>query len=211
MSRSSCEGIFLVEGLLADHEVHWGEEVLLGTGDETIGTLGEGIGRLLGTLGRKTDHLQEAGKDVHGTATGLGHAEDGEEIKVRLHVLGLTSNTPVPWDRVVTLGKILVVEEVEASILHGLDTLGDGDHVGDTVTLLDGETDISVLEVVVVVLVGHQPLVHTELAAGLEHSVDFAIDANKLGGVDGGLDGVNGIEGVVRERHLLIRVSTVAR
>lgn len=72
-----------------------------------------------------------------------------------MYVFGFISNILVLWDRVVMFGKIFVVEEVEVSIFYGLDIFGDGDYVGDIVIFFDGEMDIFVFEVVVVVFVGY--------------------------------------------------------
>ena len=136
-------------------------------------------------------------------ATGsVGHADDSEEVEVALHVAKLTGNRPVPGHGVVAGSKILVVEELETDVLHGGETLADGHHVGDTVADLDGETNVTVLDVVVVIVVGHEPLIDTENTTGLEDTVDLTVDTLELGSVDGSLDGVDGIERVVRERHL---------
>jgi len=131
-----------------------------------------------------------------------GHAGDGEEVPDGTHVLERSRQRVVPGDSVGASSQVLVVFELEAGVLHGLDTLGDGDHVGDTVTLLNTETDTAMLGVIVVVLVSHQPFVHTEGAAGLENAEDLRVDANQLGSVHGGLDGVHSVKGVVGELHL---------
>jgi hypothetical protein len=64
-----------------------------------------------------------------------------------------------------------------------------------------------VVGVVVVVLVRHQPLVDTEDTTGLENAEDLAVNALKRWCVNSGFDGVDGIERVVRERHLLPSIS----
>lgn len=135
-------------------------------------------------------------------AGGVGHADDSEEVQVALHVAELASNGPVPGHGVVAVSKILVVEELETDVLHGSEALADGHHVGDTVADLDGKTNVTVLDVVVVVVVGHEPFIDTKDTTGLEDTVDLAIDTLELGSVDGGLNGVDGIEGVIGEGHL---------
>lgn len=131
-----------------------------------------------------------------------GHASNGEEVPDGTHVLERTGQRVVPGGSVGAGSKILVVEELKAGILNGLDALRDSDHVGNTVTLLDTETNATVLGVVVVILVSHEPLVDTESTTGLQDTENLAVNTNQLGGVDGGLNGVDSIEGVVGELHL---------
>lgn len=137
------------------------------------------------------------------TAADLGHAGDGEEVVDGAHVLEVARERVVPGGGVRALGQVLVQLELEAGGFDGGDALGDGHHVGDAVALLDAEADLAVVLVVVVVLVGHEPLVDAKDAAGLEHAVDLAVDALQRGGVHSGLDGVDAVEGVIREGHLL--------
>lgn len=140
------------------------------------------------------------------TTANLGHSEDGGHIAERADVLELARKGPVPWVGVVALSEILVVLHDEASSLHGRQRNLNLLHVGDTVTDLDSETDLTVVGVVVVVGVRHEPLVDTEYTAGLQNAENLAVDALERGGVDSGLDGVDGVEGVVRERHLLVKL-----
>ena len=57
-----------------------------------------------------------------------------------------------------------------------------------------------------VVGVGHYPFVEAEDAAGLEDAEDLRIDAFKGGGVDGGFDGVGGVESIFGEVDFLGRL-----
>lgn len=57
--------------------------------------------------------------------------------------------------------------------------------------------------IVVVVVVGHEPFVNTEYTARFEHAEDLAVYTFERGGVDGGFDGVDCVEGVLGEGHLL--------
>ena len=60
--------------------------------------------------------------------------------------------------------------------------------------------------VVVIVVVCHEPFVDAEDAAGLEDAEDLGVDAFEGGGVDGGFDCVDCVEGVFGEGHLLVGV-----
>ena len=55
------------------------------------------------------------------------------------------------------------------------------------------------LGVGIVVLVGHQPFVDAEDAAGLEDAEDLRVDAFEGRRVHGGFDGVDGVERIGRE------------
>jgi hypothetical protein len=132
----------------------------------------------------------------------VGHADERGEVPDALHVLELAADGPVPGQLVGAVSQVLVDLELEAGGLHGSDGNLDLLHVADTVAELDAQADLAVARVVVVVFVGHQPLVDTEDAAGLEHAEDLAVDALEAGSVDGGLDGVDGVERIVREVHL---------
>jgi hypothetical protein len=179
----------------------------LATSDQAVSGKCQAVCGLLSAPGCQTDHLETTNELVDQTTTDLGHSEDGRNITKCADVLQLARERPVPWVRVVTLSEILVVLHDEASSLHGLERNLDLLHVGDTVTDLDSETDLTVVRVVVIVVVGHEPLVDTEHTAGLQDAEDLAVDALEGRCVDGGLDGVDCIEGVVGERHLLVPVS----
>ena len=61
--------------------------------------------------------------------------------------------------------------------------------------------------ILVVVAIGHEPFVDTEHAAGFEDAIDLGVDPFEGGSVDGGFDGVDGVEGVGWEGHLLCQVN----
>lgn len=189
-------------GLATDHEVHGREQVLLSTGDQAVGGQRQTGGRLLGTSGGQLDRLKDTGEFVDAPTSPVRHTRNGEEVVHGLDVLHVTRQGPVPGEGVVADGHVLVAEKLKASGLHGGEGLLDPAHVGDTITLLDAETNLTVSEVVVVVVLGHEPLVDTESTTGLEHTVNLAVDALEGGGVDGSLNGVDGVEAVVLEGHL---------
>lgn len=200
------EPITLRSRLAGHHEVHGGEEVLLGTGDQAVGSQGETVGGLLGAGGSESQSLEETSQAVGNSSAPGGHADNGEDIANGLDVAELTSQRPVPGEGVRAVCQILVVQHLKAGVVDGGNTLRDLAHVGDTITLLDTQSDLTVVEVVVVVVVGHEPLVNTKDTTGLEDTEDLAVDALESRGVDSSLDSVDGIKAVVRERHLL-RVS----
>jgi hypothetical protein len=204
-SLPCCHGLnphLSLLGLPANHEVHGCEELLAATSDQSIGGHGQRVGGLLGALGRKANGLERADEPVRGTAADVGHTDERGEVPDALHVLELAADGPVPGQLVGAVGQVLVDLELEAGGLHGGDGNLDLLHVADTITELNAQADLAVVRIVVVVFVGHQPLVDAEDAAGLENAEDLAVDALETGSVDGGLDGVDGVEGVVREVHL---------
>lgn len=188
--------------LFADHQVHGGEQLLLSTSNKTVCSYSQAVCGLLGTCRSQSQQLQKTRETVRRPASPLGHLYDGEGIENTLHVLPVTSQRPVPREGVRAVGQVLMVEHLESSNLHGLETVGDLDHVGDTITQLDSKTNLTVVEVVVIVVFGHEPLVDTKDTAGLEHTQDLAVDTRQLRGVDSSLNGVDGIEAVVGEVHL---------
>ena len=108
----------------------------------------------------------------------------------------------VPGDRVATLRNILVELELEPGGLDGAETLGDSDHVGDSVTNLNPVLQLTMVLVLGVVPVGHEPFVYTEDSTGLQDLEDLGVDTLETGGVDSGFNGVHGVEGVLGEVHL---------
>ncbi|KAI6771855.1 hypothetical protein HG531_009480 [Fusarium graminearum] len=163
----------------------------------------QAVSSLLGSGRGKLEGLEETSQTVGDGSTPSGHAHNGEEVTDSLDVAELTSQRPVPGKGVGAIRKILVVEHFEARVVDGSDTLRDLAHVGNTITLFDTQSNLTVAEVVVVVLVSHEPLVHTEDTTGLKNTENLAVDALESGSVNGGLNGINGIEAVVGERHLL--------
>lgn len=192
-----------VHGLAANHEVHGSEELLSATSDKSIGSDGQRVGSLLGTPGGKTKSLESSDEVVCSPATGLGHTDESGEVPDAAHVLELARNRVVPGGGVVAVCKILVDLELESGGLHGgkgnLDLL----HVGDTITDLNAETDLTVARVVVVVSISHEPFVNTKDTAGLQDAEDLGVDALEGRSMNGGLDGVDCVEGVLGESHLL--------
>ena len=197
------DGLLARLGLLGHHEVHGGEEIGLGAGDQAVSGLRETVGGFLGSLGGQASHLEKASSVVGDCTSPPGHADNGEGVKEGLHVLPLASQWPPPRNGVWPLSEILVVLQLEACIAYGLKTIGDLDHVANAITLLDTQPDLPVLEVVVVVVIRHQPFVHTEHTAWLQYTENLAVNTNELGGMYGSLNGVNGVKTVVREVHLL--------
>lgn len=198
-----CTAEHLLGRLASDHEVHGSEQLVTAASNQAVGSKCQTVGRLFRAGRSQTNGLQETGQVVGNGATPCGHADNGEEVTNGLDVAELARQRPVPRKRVGAVSHILGAHELESSSLHGGDTLRDLAHVGDTVTLLDAETDLTMAEVVVVVLIGHEPLVDTKDTTGLEDAVDLAVDTLKGRGVDGSLDGVDSVESVLLEGHLL--------
>ena len=192
-----------VHGLAANHEVHGSEELLSATSDKSISSNGQRVGSLLGTLGSETESLESSDKVVCGPATSLGHTSKSGEVPDAAHVLELTGKRPVPGVGVVTVCKILVDLKLETSSLHGSKSNLNLLHVGNTITDLDTETDLTVMGVVVVVSISHEPFVNTKDTAGLQDAEDLGVNALEGRSVDGSLNGVDGIESVLGEGHLL--------
>ena len=134
------------------------------------------------------------------------HPRAGQRISDGLHVSEVTTQRPVPR-RGVELSrdsKVLVMLQLEPGVLHSSDSFFAAEHLCDAVALFDVETDAAVLDVVVVIGVGHQPLVDTKGTTRLEDTEDLAVNALEGGSVAGGLDGIDGVEGVVGERDVLL-------
>ena len=192
-----------VHGLAANHEVHGGEELLSATSDESVSSNSQRVGGLLGTLGGKAESLESSHKVVCSPAAGLGHADESGEVPDAAHVLELARNRVVPGSGVFAVCKILVDLELESGGLHSGNGNLDLLHVGDTITDLDAETDLTVAGVVVVVSISHEPFVNTKDTAGLQDAEDLGVNALEGRSVDGSLNGVDGIESVLGEGHLL--------
>ncbi len=176
--------------------------MLLATSDQAVSSQGQAVSRLLGASRRQTHRLEHTSEAVSDKATPLGHANNGKDVARRLDVAQLARQRPVPGRRIRAVSQILVVQHLKARVLDGVESLLDLAHVGNAITLLDSEADLTVVKVVVVVIISHEPLVDTKDTTGLEHTEDFAIDALEGGGMDGGLDGIDSIEAVVGKGHL---------
>ena len=189
--------------LLSNHQVHGSEQLLPSTSNQAVRSQGQTVGSLLGASRSNANALQYTGEVVSDGTADLGHPQDGEYVAEGLDVLELAAEGPVPGGVVDAVSEILVVEELEAGSLHGVEGDLDLAHVGNAVTLLDTETDLAVVQVVVVVVFGHEPFVHTENTAGLEDTENLRVDAFEGWCVDGGLNGVDCVESVIFEGHLL--------
>src|SRR5690606_27924946 len=86
--------------------------------------------------------------------------------------------------------------------LDGGKTVADANHLGDTITNLNTVANFTMLWVLLVVYVGHEPLVDTEASTWLQDLVNLAVNTLQRWGVNGSLDGVNEVEGVWLEAHL---------
>lgn len=189
-------------GFPSDHQVHGCEKLLLTTGNQTVSCKGKTVGCLLGTPRHKPDLLHGAHESVHESTTDTSHTQHSQEIPHSLHLLEVTRKRVIPGNGIGTISQILMMQQLESSGLDSIQTLGDFDHVGDTVSLLNTQSDFAMFWILVVVFVGHQPFVNTKDTAGLQDTADFAIHALEAGRVNGSLDSIDGVEAVVREGHL---------
>ena len=103
-------------GLPADHEVHGCEQLLPATGDEGVSGDSQGVGSLLGTLGRKADGLESTDEPVCTSAANLCHADEGGEVPNALHVLEISREGVVPRQLIWSVCEIFVYFELEAGL-----------------------------------------------------------------------------------------------
>jgi hypothetical protein len=173
--------------------------------DQAVCSESQTVSSLLGARRSELEGLKETSQVVgNGSAPG-GHADDGENITNGLDVAELARQGPPPGESIRAHCQILVVKHLKARVLNGIDALGDLAHVGDTISLLDTQSNLTVAEVIIIILVGHEPLIDTENTTRLENSEDLTVDAFEGRGVAGSLNGINSIKAVVREGHLLIK------
>ena len=97
--------------------------------------------------------------------------------------------------------------QLETSGFDSSDALGNAHHIGYSITLLDTESDFTVMFVGVIIIVGHEPFIDAKDATRLEDTVDLAVHTFEGGSVHGGFNGIDAVEGVFWERHLLFSVS----
>lgn len=108
----------------------------------------------------------------------------------------------VPLDIVFGRAHVLVLLDCETDSFEGLETVLDGEHLGDTVTDFEAADDAEVVWVGGVILISHDPFVASKDSAGLQDPVSLAIDTLKSRGMDGSLDGIAGVVRVVINRHI---------
>ena len=149
--------------LFGNDEVHGSEEFSLSTPHASIA----------GDLQRLTD-IESTGRhhakflehpqavvsnELAACACSLTH----KEIPSGLSFEEISLERVVPWDIVFTLCEVFFVEDLESDCLQGFTGLGDGTHLGDTVTVFDLLCEFTVLGIFGVPSVGHAPFVDTEL------------------------------------------------
>jgi hypothetical protein len=191
--------------LASHHEVHGGKEMIPTASDQAVCSESQTVSSLLGSCRGELEGLKETSQVVGNGSTPGGHADNGENVTDGLDVAELARQGPPPGESVGAHCQILVMEHFEARVLDGINALGDLAHVGDAITLLDTQSNLTVAEVVIVILIGHEPLINTENATRLKHSEDLAVDTLEGRSVTGSLNGIDSIEAVVREGHLLIK------
>jgi hypothetical protein len=111
----------LVGGLLADHEEHGGEELLLAASDQVVGREREVIRSLLGAGRSQTEDLKNSREAVGKSTTPPRQAGNRERVVDALHVAPVTSQGPVPRHGIGAIRQILGVQQLEAGNLDGLE------------------------------------------------------------------------------------------
>lgn len=192
----------LLQGLLRNHQEHGCEQLHPPTSHQIVRSDSQAISGLLRPLRQEAYGLHPAHELVGKPTTPPGHACEREDVTQRRHVLPRPGERVVPRDLIGTISQVLRVLEFESRGLDGVQRVRRGHHVGDAVTLLDPQADLAVERVVVVVVIRHDPFVDAKRPARFEDFVDLTVDPLEAGGVDGGLDGVDGVEAVRFEVHL---------
>jgi hypothetical protein len=187
-----------------------------------------------GTLGDESD-LLEAEDTPSGEVTApLGHPPEGEEVGPGLSLAEVTGKGVPPVDDAVdrgrgerevstvqrkgreakmnalaTVGKVLLVNDLETDSLERITSHSDRPHLRDTVSELDTVLNLLVAGVGLVKVVGHAPFVDTESSSGLEDLEDLAVHSLPVRGVAGCLDsaarrgGERERKGERRKRHVV--------
>eukprot|EP00128_Syssomonas_multiformis_P001833 Colp12_sorted_trinity150504_noHs@13905 len=99
-------------------------------------------------------------------------------------------------------GAIFKLDNLETDGLEGVDDLLEGGELREAVADLDALLHTAVVGVAGIIDVGDAPLVCGEALTRLESAEHLSIAANLVGGVASGLDGVDAVEGVLREGKL---------
>ncbi|KAI6775056.1 hypothetical protein HG530_001814 [Fusarium avenaceum] len=148
--------------------------------DQAVCSESQTVSSLLGSCRSELEGLKETSQVVGNGTTPGGHANNSENVTNGLDVAELTRQGPPPGESIGAHCQILVVEHLEARVLDGINTLGDLAHVGDAIALLDTQSNLTVAEVVIVILIGHEPLINTENTSRLKHSEDLAVNTLKV-------------------------------
>lgn len=187
-----------------NHQIHRREQLLLRPRHQAIRRQRQAIRRLLRPLRHQPYRLQGPNRVMRHRPPHLRHPRNGYHVAHTPRHPQIPIQRVIPRSRVRPVRQVLVHLELEPCGLNGAQAFGDGDHVGDAVALLDAEADLAVARVGIVVRVGHEPFVDAKDAARFEDAEDLRVDTLQGGGVHGGFDGVDGVEGIVREGHLLV-------
>lgn len=190
------------QGLAGDEKVHGREDTQKRTLKNSISSSLQNS-RHLGTT--RSDQTQRLQSPDHirrrGTASGRG-PENRQVIPEGVRLADIALERVVPLDLVVGLTHVLVLLDRKADGFEGLETILDGEHLGDTVADFEAADDAEVFRVGRVILVGHDPFVASKDSAGFQDPVSLAIDTLKSRGMNGSLNGIAGVVRVIINGHV---------
>ena len=185
------------------HQIHGRKQLLPPTSNKRIATIRKLPRRLRRALRRKPQRLQRRQQTPNPQPSDPTHPHIPQQIPQVLRARQVARQRRVPRPPVRLLREVLFVLDDETRCAHRRERFSPRHHVGDAVAALDAEADLAVALVGRVVGVGHDPLVDAEDAAWLEHAEDLGVEAFEGRGVDGGFDGVGGVEGIFGEVDFL--------
>ena len=187
------------------HQIHRRKQPLPPASNKRITTVRKLPRRLRRALRRKPQRLHRRQQTPNPQPSNLAHPHISQQIPQVLRTRQVARQRRVPRPPVRLLREILFVLNDKTRFAHRRESFFPRHHVGDAVAALDAEADLAVALVARVVGVGHDPFVDAEDAAWLEHAEDLRVDAFEGRGVDGGFDGVGGVEGIFGEVDFLGR------
>mmetsp|Transcript_94385 Transcript_94385/g.163153 ORF Transcript_94385/g.163153 Transcript_94385/m.163153 type:complete len:328 (-) Transcript_94385:624-1607(-) len=195
MPRGPCAA--LTEGLAGHHQVHWCERPVLATLCKANSSLLQHLLHLAGTSRGQPQQFQDPQHHRSHCQTNRCELESlGPELPGRCHG-DIPRNIPL----LKVVDNILGLNQLKPGRLQCIINLSCGGNVRQPISFLNLLLDEAVLLVFRFVQISQAPFVAGKYGTWLQHTQDFAVNADAIGCMAGGFDGEDPVEVAILERQ----------
>ena len=198
--------MFPVFRLSAHHHVHRSPYALLCTIPHSIHRLTLRFQCLVPTLSNQSSELKNPNHDQPKEIIPVLQPKNQPPVTPRRGIRRIAIDHPPPWllsD--VAKRHIFVMIKLQTRRPERIKAFRYSHKVRQAVPSLDALADLNMLGILVVELVLHEPLIHTENASRPQDPRYLGVALGQIRCVDRGFLGVDKVERVVRERDMLFR------